>query len=67
MSLNYLPAIDAVMKVTQLPDTNALKATAVMSFRLDGSKELIAPIIIPMDDGFANPQRANVAMAALRG
>lgn len=61
------PAIEAVISVTQVPDTKALKATAVISCLRDGSRELIAAIMIPMDDGFANPHKANVAIAELRG
>lgn len=59
--------MEAVIKVTQLPAINARKATAVISFRLDGSSELIAPIIIPIDEGLANPHKANVVIAALLG
>lgn len=60
-----LPAIDAVMNVTQLPAINARKATAVISCRREGSSELIAPIMIPMEDGLANPHKANVAIPEL--
>lgn len=62
---SILPAIDAVMNVTQLPATRARRATAVMSGRLEGSIELNAPIIIPSEEGFAKPQIANVVMAEL--
>ncbi len=56
----------AVIKQIMLPETNALTATDVMSGLFSGHIALNEPIIIPNELGFANPQIANVAMAALR-
>lgn len=58
--------MDAVIKVTQHPATRARTATAVMSALRSGAIELIAPIMIPIDDGLAKLQRAKVAIAAER-
>lgn len=60
-----VPAMEAVIKVTQLPAIIARKATAVMSCRREGSSELNAPIIMPMEDGLAKPHKANVAIPEL--
>ena len=60
------PAIAAVMNGTKQPQTKDLNATLVKSDRREGANALKAPIIIPNDDGFANPQIAYVVIAADR-
>lgn len=60
------PAILAVIKDTQQPDTKALNATLVIEGRFSGASALRAPIIIPIELGFAKPQIAKVAIAADR-
>lgn len=45
---------------------NALKATDVISGLFSGHIALNEPIIMPREPGLANPQTANVAIAALR-
>lgn len=52
------------MKQTAQPVTKALPATAIISFLLPGAIVLNAPIKIPRELGFANPQRQYVAMTS---
>lgn len=56
----------AVIKQIILPEINALTATDVISGLFSGHIALNEPIIMPNEPGFANPQTANVAIAALR-
>lgn len=60
------PAIQALRKQTIEPARNALRATLVMDFLRSGANALSAPIMIPRELGFANPQMAYVAIAAER-
>lgn len=57
------PAILAVISDTRHPEMKALKATFVMDGRRSGARALSAPIIMPIELGFAKPQIAKVAMA----
>lgn len=61
------PAMLAVVNETAHPVMKALSATLVIDGRLSGAKALKAPIMMPIDDGLANPQMAKVAIAADRG
>lgn len=53
------------MKQTKLPVMNARMEADAITLRLSGDIELRPPIMIPNELGFAKPQTANVAMAAL--
>lgn len=59
------PAILAVIKHTIVPAMNARNATSVIDCRRFGAIADKAPIIMPMELGFANPQTAKVAIEAL--
>jgi hypothetical protein len=58
------PAILAVSNDTKHPQINARKATFVMDGLLSGLSALKIPIKTPIEAGLANPQIANVAIAA---
>lgn len=57
----------AVQRVTKQAERKALNATFVMEGRLSGANADSPPITIPIEDGFAKLQIANVAIAAERG
>jgi hypothetical protein len=52
------PAMLAVINDTKQPETKARKATAVMDGLRSGASALKAPIMMPMELGFAKPQMA---------
>lgn len=60
------PAMLAFIKFTKLPAMNARNPTDATIFCFSGQITVIMPIIIPNEPGFAKPQTAYVAMAALR-
>ena len=65
--MKNLPATQAVRKQVMVPATSALNATFAKSDALVGAKADIPPSWTPIEDMFANPQRAYVAMASERG
>lgn len=56
----------ALMKQIIEPDTNARTDTAMMALLFSGQSVPRLPIIIPSELKLANPQMANVVIAALR-
>lgn len=52
------PAMQAVIKQTKVPPTNALTTNRVTAVLVSGAKAAIVEIIIPIDPGFENPQMA---------
>lgn len=60
------PAILAVIRDTKQPEMKARNATFVIEGRFSGARALKAPIMIPIELGFAKPQIAYVAIAADR-
>lgn len=60
------PAIHALVKVTVEPQIMALKAKDERSDFLSGTREPIAPNVMPMDEKLAKPHKAYVAIVWVR-